>query len=159
MNQQSEEKSRRSKRECTFDQLKEYFNVPLSEAAQNLGVSETCLKRISREHGVNRWPYRRLSSVLNQIETLESQPQTLQTKAKIDKMKEEVAFIYEHGTSNYVKRGRQKKKNDGDDEETLEENAPSVTYIHESPPTEPPSTDKFMLKLDYNSVLRELNSH
>src|SRR3989338_3807695 len=98
MIQQLEEKSRRSKRECTFDQLKEYFNVTLSEAAQNLGVSETCLKRISREHGVNRWPYRRLSSVLNQIDSLESQPQTLQTRAKIEKMKEEVAFIYEHGT-------------------------------------------------------------
>ncbi|CAA6665411.1 unnamed protein product [Spirodela intermedia] len=43
----------------TFDDVAKHFNVPIAEAATALGVCSSVLKRICRENGVVRWPYRK----------------------------------------------------------------------------------------------------
>ena len=43
-----------------WDSVVAEFSVPLDKAARNLGIGSTALKRICREHGIARWPYRKV---------------------------------------------------------------------------------------------------
>ncbi|KAJ4841508.1 hypothetical protein Tsubulata_037690 [Turnera subulata] len=43
----------------TLDDISTQFSVPLSDAANNLGVCVSVLKKICRENGLDRWPYRK----------------------------------------------------------------------------------------------------
>lgn len=40
--------------------LRKHFHEPLVHAAKALGVSVSHLKTICREHGIKRWPYRKV---------------------------------------------------------------------------------------------------
>ncbi|KAJ8763028.1 hypothetical protein K2173_023233 [Erythroxylum novogranatense] len=44
----------------TLDVISEYFSLPLSDAANYLGVCVSVLKKICRENGLERWPYRKV---------------------------------------------------------------------------------------------------
>merc|ERR1711998_476973 len=44
-----------------------YFRLPLKTVASEIGVCTTTLKRICRDNGVGRWPYRKLTSVEKKI--------------------------------------------------------------------------------------------
>ena len=46
----------------TLDQLRVHFDKHLKDAARDLGVGSTTLKRICRRFGINRWPRRSLKS-------------------------------------------------------------------------------------------------
>ena len=43
------------------EDIRECFNMPLTRAAEQLGIGTTTLKRICREYGIARWPYREVS--------------------------------------------------------------------------------------------------
>ncbi|KAF3622750.1 putative general transcription factor 3C polypeptide 5-like isoform X1 [Capsicum annuum] len=43
----------------SFDEVSKLFNLPLSDAAQSLGVCASVLKKICYENGLVRWPYRK----------------------------------------------------------------------------------------------------
>ncbi|GLJ16613.1 hypothetical protein SUGI_0284960 [Cryptomeria japonica] len=43
----------------TFDEVARYFSVPIAEAANILGVCSSVLKKICRDNGIPRWPYRK----------------------------------------------------------------------------------------------------
>ncbi|KAK4846187.1 hypothetical protein QYF36_014146 [Acer negundo] len=49
-------------RSVSFDEVSNYFSLPLSDAATHLGVCVSVLKRICRENGLDRWPYRKFLS-------------------------------------------------------------------------------------------------
>ncbi|KAK4344109.1 hypothetical protein RND71_037203 [Anisodus tanguticus] len=46
----------------SFDEVSKFFNLPLSDAAQSLGVCASVLKKICYENGLVRWPYRKVIS-------------------------------------------------------------------------------------------------
>ncbi|PHT72946.1 hypothetical protein T459_23731 [Capsicum annuum] len=46
----------------SFDEVSKLFNLPLSDAAQSLGVCASVLKKICYENGLVRWPYRKVIS-------------------------------------------------------------------------------------------------
>ncbi|GLI69124.1 hypothetical protein VaNZ11_013679 [Volvox africanus] len=53
-----------------FEDLQAQFGLGLKEAANNLGICATTLKRACRRHGIKRWPRRqiaKLSKALNQM--------------------------------------------------------------------------------------------
>ena len=40
--------------------LSTYFHLPEKEVAKKLGMCLTSLKKICRQNGINRWPYRKV---------------------------------------------------------------------------------------------------
>lgn len=46
----------------TLKDLRNYFNLPIEEAARRLRLCPTVVKKICRKYGLNRWPYRKVSS-------------------------------------------------------------------------------------------------
>ena len=49
-----------------YDDIKKHFFLPENEAAKRLGCSKSKLKRIKTRLNIERWPYRRIQSLLNQ---------------------------------------------------------------------------------------------
>ncbi|KAF9687010.1 hypothetical protein SADUNF_Sadunf02G0049400 [Salix dunnii] len=43
----------------SWEAISKHFSLPLSDAANNLGVCVSVLKKICRENGLDRWPYRK----------------------------------------------------------------------------------------------------
>ncbi|XP_029116781.1 uncharacterized protein [Elaeis guineensis] len=48
-----------SGRKFSLEEISKYFSLPIAEAASILGVCTRVLKRICRENGIVRWPYRK----------------------------------------------------------------------------------------------------
>ncbi|KAL9654532.1 hypothetical protein ABK040_006597 [Willaertia magna] len=93
---------KRKKKEITFKDIQECFDLPIKEAADNLGISLTQLKRICREQNIPRWPFRKLQALKNKAQELlevceKSDELTRQRlKSKIDAIYDEINFIKEH---------------------------------------------------------------
>lgn len=52
-------------------QLSKYFHLPINEAALQLGMCPSVLKKICRNIGIKRWPYRKIKSIDSLIESLQ----------------------------------------------------------------------------------------
>eukprot|EP01096_Ripella_sp_DP13-Kostka_P011005 TRINITY_DN4406_c1_g1_i1.p1 TRINITY_DN4406_c1_g1~~TRINITY_DN4406_c1_g1_i1.p1 ORF type:complete len:662 (+),score=286.98 TRINITY_DN4406_c1_g1_i1:349-2334(+) len=77
----------------SFETLRVFFHLPISEAAQNLGVCTTILKKICRLKNIPRWPFRQMRSLDKMIANLEAlnligQESALRTLADLKKRKE-----------------------------------------------------------------------
>jgi len=48
----------------SVQELSKYFKMPEKAVAKHLGIGLTSLKKICRANGINRWPHRKVRSVL-----------------------------------------------------------------------------------------------
>lgn len=87
--------------EKSFEEISQYFGFKLEDACKLLQISSTSLKKICRKNKIKRWPYRRLTSLISKIESIE---ETLRNKtlssyikmrlhAKLEKIRNEVHLI------------------------------------------------------------------
>jgi hypothetical protein len=58
------EKRKRNHYNPTASEIKERFGMTLSDAALDLNICSTKLKKLCREYGITKWPYRK---VINSI--------------------------------------------------------------------------------------------
>jgi hypothetical protein len=78
-----------------FDDLAQFFHLPLGTACSHLGIGGTVFKKICRKNGIPRWPHRKLCSIDKTISTLEeritseSADEKAVTQAQIEQLKSE----------------------------------------------------------------------
>ncbi|KAF0972459.1 hypothetical protein FDP41_009362 [Naegleria fowleri] len=93
---------RKRKKEITFQDIQENFDLPIKEAADAMQISLTQLKRICRENDIPRWPYRKLQALQNKRQDLtdmlpnSDELSRERIQSKIDAINEEIKFIRAH---------------------------------------------------------------
>ncbi|XP_038990242.1 protein RKD1-like [Phoenix dactylifera] len=53
----------REEKALTFEEVSHYFYMPITQAAKELNIGVTLLKKKCRELGIPRWPHRKLKSL------------------------------------------------------------------------------------------------
>jgi len=60
-----------AKKRPSLEEIKRYFHLPLSQAAIELGVCQTLLKKCCRKYNISRWPYRKFKSLNRKLSILD----------------------------------------------------------------------------------------
>lgn len=102
----------------SIEKISLYVDREIHEAAQELGVCETVLKKACRKHGIARWPYRRVNSVQFMLNNLENFENPDQIKQQLDEVLEkyrsglinEGDILYEKYITKTVAKSFSKKK-------------------------------------------------
>ena len=63
--------SSETKKELTFEQVSRHFSVTIKQAARELNVGVTVLKKQCRKLGIPRWPHRKVKSLQKLIDNVQ----------------------------------------------------------------------------------------
>ena len=66
----------------TTSDLAKYYHLPINEAAKEMDICTSVLKKICRKQGIKRWPHRKFKSLDRLISSLDDKEQVEQLKQK-----------------------------------------------------------------------------
>lgn len=61
----------KQRKDIKLSEIKKYFHLPIASAAKKFGICATLLKKICRTYDIKKWPYRKISSIVNSIKSLD----------------------------------------------------------------------------------------
>ena len=76
--------------ELTTGALPQFYHLPICDAAKELGVCETLLKKFCRTNGISRWPHRKIKSIENIVKQLQNQISQSKDKAEISRFNKDI---------------------------------------------------------------------
>jgi len=79
--------------QITIEELSQHFHLPLKDASKQLGLSTTAIKKLCRDHGIKRWPQRKIKSFNRQLEQLEVSLASAQTSIEVHDIQNEMEHI------------------------------------------------------------------
>ncbi|ESQ34920.1 hypothetical protein EUTSA_v10009845mg [Eutrema salsugineum] len=71
----------------SIETLSLYYNMPITQAAKELNIGLTHLKKTCRELGIQRWPHRKITSLNNLISNLEGELEKMEDQESEDKLR------------------------------------------------------------------------
>ncbi|XP_020255495.1 protein RKD1-like isoform X1 [Asparagus officinalis] len=85
----------RDEKNLTFEEVSKYFYMPITQAARELHVGLTLLKKKCRELGIPRWPHRKMKSLqaliknVQELEREEGEAGEVQLRSTIEILEQE----------------------------------------------------------------------
>ena len=58
--------------QLSYADISKYFHLPIVEAAKEMNICTSLLKKVCRANGIQRWPYRKLKSLEGAVQSLSS---------------------------------------------------------------------------------------
>ncbi|RLN08434.1 protein RKD3-like [Panicum miliaceum] len=86
------------KQELTFELVSRHFSMPIKQAARELNVGLTVLKKRCRELGIPRWPHRKVKSLqtlIDNVQELAAQEDGHQTRSLVENLQRTKKLIEE----------------------------------------------------------------
>jgi hypothetical protein len=101
-------------RDLSFDKIKQYFNLPILEAAIKLNISETFLKKLCRNYNIHRWPYRKIRFLFNKLNHANNQYERTTSKywkRKIKNYQDQINSFYDEKSFTEFKKSDSNESN------------------------------------------------